>query len=205
MFFDTYPIDSPTNYYRRAAHGGPSGKRGLGGRGHVWGSGPIGPGGGGRDRREMFGPRDLRLALLALTGEKPRHGYELIKDLKQNFGGGYASSPGSVYPTLTVSEKLGYVRSASSEGSKRLYEITAEGSSYLHENEAALHNAKARMAMAARAVSGDAPPPELFQAMNTLEAALAFHRGGWDEKETERVRRTIENAADAFSRGTNDE
>lgn len=148
----------------------------------------------------MFGPGDLRLVLLSLIQERPRHGYELIKELEQKFGGGYAPSPGSVYPTLTLLEELGHVRSATSEGTKRLFEITPEGQSYLRENEAALNSALARMEMAARAVSGETPPADLHHAMHTLKAALMFHRGGWDDKETERVRKIIEDAAAAIAR-----
>jgi DNA-binding PadR family transcriptional regulator len=148
----------------------------------------------------MFGPGDLRLVLLALIQEKPRHGYELIKELEQKFGGGYAPSPGSVYPTLTLLEELGHVRSATSEGTKRLFEITPEGEAYLRDNEAALSSALARMEMAARAVSGETPPSDLHHAMHTLKAALLFHRGGWDAKETERVRKIIEDAAAAIAR-----
>ena len=167
-------------------------------RGPRAGRGPFGRGGGGGGR--MFGPGDLRLVLLALIQEKPRHGYELIKDLEQKFGGGYAPSPGSVYPTLTLMEELGHVRATTTEGTKRLFEITAEGSGYLRENEAALNGALARMEMAARAVSGETPPQDLHHAMHTLKASLMFHRGGWDEKETERVRKIIEGAAEAIAR-----
>jgi len=175
--------------------GGGRGRFGAGGHGG-FGRGGFGgrDGGGGR----VFGPGDLRLVLLAAIEEKPRHGYELIKDLEAKFGGGYAPSPGSVYPTLTLMEELGHVRAASSEGTKRLFEITAEGSAYLRENQAALHSALARMEMAARAVSGERPPADLHHAMHTLKAALMFHRGGWDSKETERVRKIIEAAAEAI-------
>jgi DNA-binding PadR family transcriptional regulator len=183
------------------------GKRGRGtdevaaDRGHHggqhFGRGGFGRGGGGGGR--VFGPGDLRLVLLASIEEKPRHGYELIKDLEAKFGGGYAPSPGSVYPTLTLMEELGHVRAATSEGTKRLFEITAEGRAYLRENQAALNSAQARMEMAARAVSGEAPPQDLHHAMHTLKAALMFHRGGWDSKETERVRRIIEGAAEAIA------
>lgn len=92
------------------------------------------------------------------------------------------------------------MRSSTSEGTKRLFEITAEGASYLRENDAALKSALSRMDIAARAVSGDMPPPDLHHAMHTLKAALMFHRGGWDDKEVERVRKIIEDAADAISR-----
>ena len=156
-----------------------------------------GPFGGGRGR--VFGPGDLRLVLLALIQEKPRHGYELIKELEQKFGGGYAPSPGSIYPTLTLLEELGHVSARASEGTKRLFEITPEGARYLQENAAALDSALARMEMAARAVSGQVPPAELHHAMHTLKAALMFHRGGWDEEETQRVRGIIDAAAAAIA------
>jgi DNA-binding PadR family transcriptional regulator len=74
----------------------------------------------------MFGPGDLRLVLLSLIEEKPRHGYELIKELEQKFGGSYAPSPGSVYPTLQLLEDEGLVRSTERDG-KRVYEIPEAG------------------------------------------------------------------------------
>src|SRR5688500_10168696 len=86
------------------------------GRGHRHGG--YGPGGFGRwgsGGGRVFGPGDLRLVLLALIAEQPRHGYELIKEIEQRFGGAYAPSPGSVYPTLTWLEELGYVRATASE------------------------------------------------------------------------------------------
>ncbi|HEY0941884.1 MAG TPA: PadR family transcriptional regulator [Steroidobacter sp.] len=181
-------------------HGwGRGGHRGMfGGGGPMGGRGGFGRGGGGR----MFGPGDLRLLLLSLIEEKQRHGYELIKELEQKFGGAYAPSPGSVYPTLTLLEELGHVRSAATEGSKRLFEITDEGRRYLREHEAMLASIRKRMQMAARA--NEMPPQDVFYAMQTLEAALMFHRGGWSEEETERVRRIIETAAEEISRGPHD-
>ena len=175
---------------------GRSGRHGGGG----FGRGGFGGGGrGGRGR--FFGPGDLRLVLLALIEEKPRHGYELIKDLEAKFGGAYAPSPGSVYPTLTLLEELGHVRSTASEGTKRLVEITDEGRRYVADNQAALDSAMSRMAMAARAASGEMPPEDVHHAMHTLKAALSFHRTGWDAGETERVRKIIEEAAAAISKG----
>ena len=143
--------------------------------------------------------------LLSMIAAKPRHGYELIKELEQKFGGGYAPSPGSVYPTLTLLEELGQVRSTSSEGTKRLFEITPDGEAYLVENRDALHSATARMEMAARAVSGERPPDTLHHAMHTLKASLLFHRGGWNEAETARVRKIIEDAASAIAKGSDHE
>src|SRR5689334_14146312 len=77
-------------------------------------------GGGGR----VFGPGDLRLVLLALVAEQPRYGYQLIKEIEQRFGGAYAPSPGSVYPTLTLLEEIGQIRASPSDTQKRLFEVT---------------------------------------------------------------------------------
>src|SRR3954469_13825967 len=93
--------------------------RGPFGRG-PFGRGPFGGRGGGGGR--VFGPGDLRLVLLSLIDDKTRPGFEIIKDLKQKFGVNYTPSPGSVYPTLTLLEELGHLKSATTEGTKRLFE-----------------------------------------------------------------------------------
>ncbi|MFN8481249.1 MAG: PadR family transcriptional regulator [Kouleothrix sp.] len=68
------------------------------------GGGPFDEDGGGR-RRQRRG--DIKSALLELLAEQPRHGYELIKELEQRYGGFYRPSPGSVYPTLQLLEDEG--------------------------------------------------------------------------------------------------
>src|SRR6185295_14571381 len=88
---------------------------------HGWGGDHGGRGWGHRHGggRRFFEQGDLRLVILALIAEKPRHGYELIKDIEDRFGGAYAPSPGVVYPLLTMLEELGLVSLESSEGGKK--------------------------------------------------------------------------------------
>jgi DNA-binding PadR family transcriptional regulator len=198
-FYGRHPGYGPYCERGGGRRGGGHGSRGMFGGGPIGGRGGLGRGGGGGGR--MFGPGDLRLMLLSLIEEKQRHGYELIKDLELKFGGSYAPSPGSVYPTLTLLEELGQVRSTTTEGSKRLFEITDQGRQYLRDNEAMLNSVRKRMEMAARAASGEMPPQDVHHAMHTLKAALMFHRGGWSDAETERVRRIIEAAAEEISQG----
>ncbi|NWM55099.1 PadR family transcriptional regulator, partial [Escherichia coli] len=50
-------------------------------------------------RRRMFDGTELRLILLKLIEEQPRHGYDLIREIEERSGGAYAPSPGVVYPT----------------------------------------------------------------------------------------------------------
>jgi len=108
--------------------------------GWFWGGGgPRGRRGGFRGGR-MFEQGDLKYVILKLLEEKPRHGYEIIKELEERFRGAYAPSPGTVYPTLTMLEDLGYAKASQEEGGKRIYEITAEGRTYLAENKSTVED-----------------------------------------------------------------
>jgi DNA-binding PadR family transcriptional regulator len=76
---------------------------------------------------------DLRLIILALLNEKPRHGYEIIKALEDHSSGMYVPSPGMVYPALTYLEEMGHA-AVEADGSKKLYRITEAGAAYLAEH-----------------------------------------------------------------------
>ena len=115
------------------------GSRGFGASfGSGWGNdwGQWG-GGGGRHRggrRGMFKPGELRLVLLKLIADQPRHGYDLIQSIEEMTHGSYAPIPCVVYPTLTMLEDMGYISAAASEGSSRkAYAITPEGQAHLDE------------------------------------------------------------------------
>jgi len=74
----------------------------------------------------VFAHGQLRLYLLALLNEGPRHGYEVIQDLEQRFNGLYTPSAGTVYPRLAKLEEEGLVE-RSDEGRKAVYRITDAG------------------------------------------------------------------------------
>jgi len=157
--------------------------------------------GGGRFGR-MFGHGDLKLILLSLIAEQPRHGYQLIRTIEEMFGGGYAPSPGAVYPTLTMLEEMGYASVDTSEGGgKKLYVITDEGRAYLQENRDTVDALMARLEVTARAMSKAAAPMAIRQAMHTLKRALFMRGAMWSEAEAKRVRAIIERAAAEISKG----
>ena len=82
--------------------------------------------GGGRER--FLDPGDLSLLILQLLSEKPSYGYELIKSIEERLSGGYAPSPGVVYPTLTLLEERGFAQVVEpSEGGRKTYAITDAG------------------------------------------------------------------------------
>jgi DNA-binding PadR family transcriptional regulator len=117
------------------------GRGGFGfGRGHHghhhhgggWG-GDDGEGRGGRGRRRMFDGGELKLVLLALIAEQPRHGYDLIRAIEEATGGAYAPSAGVVYPTLTMLGDMGQIEEAPSDGNRKIFAATAEGRRVLEE------------------------------------------------------------------------
>ena len=106
--------------------------------------------GGGR-RGRMFDQGDLKLVVLRLLEEKPRHGYEIIKALEERSGGLYSPSPGAVYPTLQLVEELGYARAVDEGGGRKIYEITDEGRRHLAEHRSTAEDVFERVASAAGA------------------------------------------------------
>jgi DNA-binding PadR family transcriptional regulator len=117
----------------------------FGPRGFGFG-GPHGPGGdwaeefgfGGGGRRggrrgRMFESGELRLVLLKLIADQPRHGYDLIRAIEELTHGSYAPSPGVVYPTLTLLQDMGLIEEAAVEGARKPFAITAEGQAHLTE------------------------------------------------------------------------
>lgn len=84
-------------------------------------------------RKRMFESGELRLVLLKLIADEPRHGYDLIRAMEEMTGGEYAPSPGVVYPTLTLLQDMGLIDEAAGEGSRKPFQITEEGRTHLEE------------------------------------------------------------------------
>lgn len=123
-----------------------------------FGGGPKrrgGPFGGGR----MFEQGDLKLVILRLLDEKPRHGYDIIKELEERSGGRYTPSAGAIYPTLTMLEDLGYASTTPEEGGKKVYQITDAGRAYLAEHRPVVDELFERVNSIGDAVFGDSVRP----------------------------------------------
>jgi DNA-binding PadR family transcriptional regulator len=86
----------------------------------------------------FFGPGEVRLALLSLLSERPKHGYELMRQLEQRSGGIYRASAGTIYPTLQQLEDEGLIVSESSDG-KRVYRLTEGGRDELEREREIVH------------------------------------------------------------------
>lgn len=157
-------------------------------------AGSFGMWGGPRGR--FFGPGELRLALLSLLADGPRHGYDLMRELEARSGGLYRASAGSVYPTLQQLEDEGLARSEAAEG-KRVYRLTPEGERVVREETDAIREIW-RRAEGWDAWSGLAGPDlwELARPARRLAQAVlrAVARSEGDSDRIDEVRRILERA-----------
>ena len=125
---------------------------------------------GGR-RRRVFDFGELRLILLKLIADQPRHGYDLIRAIEELSGGVYVPSPGMVYPTLTMLHEMGQIEEASSDGARKAFAVTADGTEYLAKHKAEVDALLARLAELATARERTDGGP-IRRAMQNLRAVL---------------------------------
>jgi len=86
-------------------------------------------------RARIFQRGELRLVLLHLIAQEPRHGYDLIRQIEELTGGHYAPSPGIVYPTLTLMAEMDLIDEEVDKDGKKIYSITKGGSAKLAEEK----------------------------------------------------------------------
>lgn len=163
----------PSHHHGYDGHRHHFGRRGLGHHGRGWESGSGERRGG---RRRVFDSAELRLVLLKLIADQPRHGYELIRAIEDLTGGSYVPSPGMVYPTLTMLLEMGHIAEAKSEGPRKAFAVTEDGVSELAAKKAEVDALFARLAqLADQQERTDAAP--IRRAMSNLRAVL-IHRLG---------------------------
>jgi DNA-binding PadR family transcriptional regulator len=131
------------------------------------------------------GRGEVRTAVLALLAEKPRHGYEIIREIEERSGGSWKPSAGSVYPTLQLLADEGLISAEESNG-RKIYSLTeagravagAETSSPWDSTEqsaggryTALPKAGVELAQAAAQVNRTGSPEQVQQAVAVLDDA----------------------------------
>ena len=150
--------------------------RGFGWDGFAFGFGPRPwAWSGRRRRRQWFESGDMKYVILKLLQEKPRHGYEVIKDLEERMQGCYSPSPGTVYPTLQWLEDEGLVGAKDVQG-KKVYEITDAGRKFLQEHRDVVDEIFDRVEQTVERVVGGAMA-DVNRAVGRLVKAV--YRTGW--------------------------
>ena len=153
------------------------------------GRGPgFGFGFAGGQRSRFFESGEIRLAILSLLSEGPKHGYQLMKELKDRSGGMYRASAGSVYPTLQQLEDEGLIESDRDQG-RRVYKLTVAGRHELESDPEAVRR------IWQRAESwedwGQCMGPEVFAIFGPVGAMVksAFRAARWASGIPEREER----------------
>lgn len=155
---------------------------------------------GGRHHGRIFDYGELRLLILAMIAEQPRHGYELIKVIEERFGGSYTPSPGVIYPTLSWLDDMGYAAVDEEAGRKR-YRVTGEGEAFLAANRKAADALLTRVGPDAGGGAANVPAP-LVRAMENLKLAmrLRLKRGPIDDPAAQGIAAALDAAAQAVER-----
>ncbi|MDJ0931204.1 PadR family transcriptional regulator [Breoghania sp.] len=119
----------------------------------------------------MFDGGELRLVLLKLIAETPRHGYDLIRVIEERTSGAYAPSPGVVYPTLTLLTDMDLITETASEGARKLFATTPKGIEHLEKQSEAIEALFKRLdAVSQEQERTDVVP--VRRAMHNLRAVL---------------------------------
>jgi DNA-binding PadR family transcriptional regulator len=152
----------------------------------------------------VFSHGRLRLYLLKLLDESPRHGYDVIRLLEDRFMGLYAPSPGTIYPRLQRLEAEGLV-TQSQEGGRKVYQITDAGREELAGRREELDELEAEITGSVHGLAREIPDEvrgsvrELKQEMKQAAREMRreqrhenrsrrdrhdnHHRDWWDESE----------------------
>ena len=143
----------------------------------------------------MFDQGHLKYVILQLLEEKPRHGYEIIKEIEDRFSGAYSPSPGTVYPTLTLLEDLGYARAKPEEGGKKIYEITDEGRAHLAENKPLIDDIFSKIEEFAQSIFGE-PMMDVNRGLKNVASAIyGSKRSGRNAEQIRKIKEILDRAA----------
>jgi DNA-binding PadR family transcriptional regulator len=150
----------------------------------------------------MFGSGELRLVLLKLIADEPRHGYDLIRAVEELTFGDYAPSPGIIYPTLTLLQDMGLIEEAQSEGPRKPFQVTDEGRKHLEEKADEVDALFERLEeeFAPKERGGGGPP--IGRAVGNLMNALSHRigRDGIDEELLHEIATILDEAAQRIER-----
>jgi DNA-binding PadR family transcriptional regulator len=152
-------------------------------------------------RKRMFEGGELRLVLLKLIADEPRHGYDLIRAIEDLTGGEYAPSPGVVYPTLTLLQDMGLIEEAAGEGARKPFQITDEGRAHLDERSEEVERLTERLTdMKPR--DGSMAGPAIGRAVKNLMTALRHRigRDGLDDELLHEIAAILDEAAQRIER-----
>jgi DNA-binding PadR family transcriptional regulator len=149
-----------------------------------------------RGHKHSFQKGDLKYVILDLLKDKPRHGYEIIRELEEMSYGFYTPSPGAVYPTLQMLEEMGYATAAERDG-RKTYSITEAGLDFLAERKDSADEVRDNIKRK-WSFKGIAKMAMMMKEYHALEDLVGRGLRSMDADKVERIRQVLVNTADAI-------
>ena len=136
----------------------------------------------------------LRLYLLKLLDESPRHGYEVIRLLQDRFMGVYAPSPGTIYPRLARLEEEGLVTHDEADG-RKVYRITDKGRAELHARHGDLTELEEEITASVRDIAREVTE-DVRETVRTLREELTWAAREFHTRARQQASDTAQSAAE---------
>ena len=137
----------------------------------------------------------LRLYLLKLLDESPRHGYEVIRLLQDRFMGVYAPSPGTIYPRLARLEEEGLVTHDEADG-RKVYRITDKGRAELHARHGDLTELEEEITASVRDIAREVTE-DVRETVRTLREELTWAAREFHTRARQQAGDAAQSAADS--------
>ncbi len=133
----------------------------------------------------------LRLYLLKLLEEQPRHGYDLMQQLEERFEGLYTPSAGTIYPRLARLQGEGLVDPVPGEGGRKTYQLTDAGRAELAARRDELADLEAKVFGSARSLAREIRA-EVRASVSDLRSEVrnAVRQVRWEERQGRAAGRT---------------
>ncbi|TVT81325.1 MULTISPECIES: PadR family transcriptional regulator [Acinetobacter] len=150
-------------------------------------------------RGRLFESGRMKLLVLHLIQQSPKHGYEIIKEISDLVGDGYSPSAGTIYPTLTALEEMNLIRLLDAE--RKQYQITDYGDSYLKEQQDMLLALLQKLRLR-REIHNNDQLIDIHRAMENLKTALRLKLNIADlqQEQIHQIAEKIDQAAIAIGR-----
>lgn len=150
-------------------------------------------------RGRLFEAGRMKLLVLHLIQQNPKHGYEIIKEISDLVGDGYTPSAGTIYPTLTSLEEMNLINLLDIE--RKQYQITEVGEAYLTEQQDKLNELLEKLRLRREIHSND-ELIEIHRAMENLKTALRLklNSASLQQEQIYQIAEKIDQAAVAIGR-----
>lgn len=150
-------------------------------------------------RGRLFESGRMKLLVLHLIQQSPKHGYEIIKEISDLVGDGYSPSAGTIYPTLTALEEMNCITLLDAE--RKQYQVTQYGETYLKEQQDMLLALLEKLRLR-REIHNNDQLIDIHRAMENLKTALRLklNVAGLKTEQIHQIAEQIDQAAIAIGR-----